>query len=300
VTDKQPTNPLQKTSKEPTNPLQSGDIARSEPQFPEVGAAFRRSRLGLGWSQEFFAEKAIVSVGNVRAAEAGNRITARSHKALVDAINKARAACFPPQAMLTLSYPTEDAPASEPIEPPEESLVPAQLEETREDTYPDQESVPTEPMMAEETKPYEIASLGPVPLPKGDGEPPVLNWTADQGLVQLGDQVWPIKDACEGVIIFGATGSGKTSGSGQAFAHSYLQAGFGGLVLCTKPDEFTLWKQYAAETGRQSDLVLFGTDPKWSFNFLEHESRRQWELRWPFDPWPCSALALPMTASTNT
>ena len=77
------------------------------------------------------------------------------------------------------------------------------------------------------------------------------------------------------MVIFGATGSGKTSGSGQTFARAYLAAGFGGLVLCAKPDEPALWAKYASQAGRESDLILFGTDPKWSFNFLEHESRRQ-------------------------
>src|ERR1039458_5601524 len=51
-----------------------------KPLFAEVGAIFRRARLNLGWSQENFAEKAIVSVGTVRAAEAGRRLYARTHK----------------------------------------------------------------------------------------------------------------------------------------------------------------------------------------------------------------------------
>jgi hypothetical protein len=75
-------------------------------------------------------------------------------------------------------------------------------------------------------------------------------------------------------MIFGGTGSGKTSGSGRALALSFLGAGFGGLVLCAKPDEPTLWRAYAAEAGRESDLVMFGTHGKWSFNFMEYESLR--------------------------
>ena len=52
----------------------------------------------------------------------------------------------------------------------------------------------------------------------------------------MGGDMWRIKDACEGTIIFGGTGSGKTSGSGRAIATSFLSAGFGGLVLCAKPE----------------------------------------------------------------
>ena len=74
----------------------------------------------------------------------------------------------------------------------------------------------------------------------------------------MGGDVWRIRDACEGTMIFGGTGSGKTSGSGRTLANSFLAAGFGGLVLCAKPDEPALWRGYAAETGRGSDLVMFG------------------------------------------
>ena len=90
----------------------------------------------------------------------------------------------------------------------------------------------------------------------------------------MGGDLWRIKDACEGTMIFGATGSGKTSGSGRALATSFLSAGFGGLVLCAKPDEPGLWRTYAAETGRSSDLVMFGGSEQWGFNFMQHESLR--------------------------
>lgn len=85
---------------------------------------------------------------------------------------------------------------------------------------------------------------------------------------------WRIKDACEGTQIFGATGSGKTSGSGQAIAKSFLQSGFGGLVLTAKPDERTLWEKYARETGRSDSLIVFSSANKWRFNFLDYELRR--------------------------
>ena len=105
--------------------------------------------------------------------------------------------------------------------------------------------------------------------------PPVIGWPDHCALVDLGGDVWRIKDACEGTIIFGGTGSGKTSGSGRMLAESFLRAGFGGLVcLCAKADEPELWRRYACDAGRESDLMMFGGCEDWGFNFMRHESLR--------------------------
>lgn len=89
-----------------------------------------------------------------------------------------------------------------------------------------------------------------------------------------GGDVWTVGDACEGTQIFGATGSGKTSGSGKAIAGAFLERGFGGLVLCAKPDERRLWEALAAASGRSHHLMVFGADAKWRFNFLNYELNR--------------------------
>lgn len=84
-----------------------------------------------------------------------------------------------------------------------------------------------------------------------------------------GGDTWTIGDACEGVQIFGSTGSGKTSGSGKQLAYSFLEAGFGGLILTAKKDERETWERYCEETGRE--LYIFGVGEPWRFNFLEYE-----------------------------
>ena len=94
-------------------------------------------------------------------------------------------------------------------------------------------------------------------------------------LLRLGkDDLWTIRDACEGTAIFGATGSGKTSGSGQAMAKAFLRAGFGGLVLCAKSDEVELWERYCRETNRSKSLIIFGPRRPHRFNFLNYELSR--------------------------
>jgi type IV secretory pathway TraG/TraD family ATPase VirD4 len=106
--------------------------------------------------------------------------------------------------------------------------------------------------------------------------PKVTAWDLDTPLLRLSPQdAWNIRDACEGVQIFGAIGSGKTSGSGAAIAQSFLRSGFGGLVLCAKPEERQLWEQYAAATGRSNHLVIVSPQHPWRFNYLDYELRRE-------------------------
>ncbi|MCB0214230.1 MAG: hypothetical protein KDJ52_33130, partial [Anaerolineae bacterium] len=82
---------------------------------------------------------------------------------------------------------------------------------------------------------------------------------------------WTVEDSFSGVQVFGMTGSGKTSGSAQAIARALLQAGYGFLVCCAKPGEAELWRRYAHECGRASELLVIGEDSEHSFNFLNYE-----------------------------
>ncbi len=87
---------------------------------------------------------------------------------------------------------------------------------------------------------------------------------------------WTIRDAVRGVQIFGSIGSGKTSGSGQHIAKKYLKAGFGGLVLCAKPEEADEWERYALECGKsKSDIIRFCENSQYRFNPLQYETTRQ-------------------------
>src|SRR5262245_36912248 len=100
---------------------------------------------------------------------------------------------------------------------------------------------------------------------------PILDRTL---LVLDGGNPVTTRQACEGTQVFGATGSGKTTGSGAAFARAFLQAGFGGLVLTAKPDEAMRWVSYCEEAGRLEDLLVFEPRGDLAFNFLEYERRR--------------------------
>ena len=103
-------------------------------------------------------------------------------------------------------------------------------------------------------------------VPSFHPQTPIRDW---------GDgQAFRLSDALTGVCVFGATGSGKTSGPAKHLAYGYLAAGFGGLVLCAKKEECRQWQQWAAETGREDDLVIVDGSGSWRFNFLEWEASR--------------------------
>ena len=98
----------------------------------------------------------------------------------------------------------------------------------------------------------------------------------DKVLIDLSSKTYPakwcVRDAVEGLQIFGGIGSGKTSGSGRTIALKYLDSGFGGLVLTAKHDEKALWQEYCREAGRLQDLIIIEPGCGYHFNFLEYEA----------------------------
>ncbi len=97
----------------------------------------------------------------------------------------------------------------------------------------------------------------------------------DTPLVRLSRyDYWTIEDAFGGTHVTGGNGGGKTTGSGRTIAKSFLEAGFGGLVLCAKPDEAQRWIDYAKETGRSKHLIVVREDGPFRFNLLQYELNR--------------------------
>lgn len=93
----------------------------------------------------------------------------------------------------------------------------------------------------------------------------------DNKIINFKRNPWTIRDACEGAICFGATGSGKSSGILSELSLAMLKNEFGGIVFCVKLDEKDIWQHYAAKTGRTNDLLFLSEE---SFNFLEYEFSR--------------------------
>jgi len=90
-----------------------------------------------------------------------------------------------------------------------------------------------------------------------------------------GSIYWTLRDASQGICIFGGIGSGKTSASGRAIALNYLAHQYGGIVLTVKPDEKDLWLDYCQLTGRLNDLIIIEPEGRYFFNFMDFISSNE-------------------------
>jgi hypothetical protein len=78
---------------------------------------------------------------------------------------------------------------------------------------------------------------------------------------------------CEGCLIVGSTGSGKTSGPADAIVRGLLREGCGFLWLCAKPDEYARAERLCEQAGRLSDLVRFAPGCPHRLDVLDTEIR---------------------------
>ena len=94
----------------------------------------------------------------------------------------------------------------------------------------------------------------------------------DRVILQLSQQdAVRFRDIIEGgCLISGGLGSGKSSTSARNIALSLLASGYGGLVLTVKSDETEHWIEYAKETGREKDLIIFNAASGLSFDPLAY------------------------------
>jgi hypothetical protein len=87
-------------------------------------------------------------------------------------------------------------------------------------------------------------------------------------------ELWTVGHAVQGTLIAGQTGSGKSTGSGKQILCSFLEAGFGGLVLCAKADEADHIRTQCRACGREEDLIVVQPGGPWRFNPFTHEAER--------------------------
>src|SRR5262249_30504104 len=107
---------------------------------------------------------------------------------------------------------------------------------------------------------------------------PERTWENEQPLIAVGPDAkrdsWTIADACQGALVLGAPGSGKTTGSGHAIASHFLSQGFGGLILTTKQSEVGDWIKRAGMFSRAADVAVVCPKGFLRLNMLQYEMER--------------------------
>ena len=84
-----------------------------------------------------------------------------------------------------------------------------------------------------------------------------------------------LRALCEGTLITGAPGAGKSSCSGKQLAYGLLRVPMmGGLVLTAKAEETQNWIRYAKACGREKDLIVFNAECGLCFDPLHYEWTR--------------------------
>ncbi len=100
-------------------------------------------------------------------------------------------------------------------------------------------------------------------------------WHADRSLLEWAPGAsWTVGDSYCGAMVFGSTGSGKSSGSVAAMCRAMLRAGYGGLFLTVKPEDREVYTGYVRDAGRLDDLLVFSPDHTVRYNFIADEIRQ--------------------------
>lgn len=100
--------------------------------------------------------------------------------------------------------------------------------------------------------------------PSTDLDAPLLHWARGAP--------WSVRDSFQNTMIFGSTGSGKSSGSMAAIARAMLRAGYGVLFLTVKRDDRTAYESVARDAGRGKDLRVYSPSAPLRFNFIAEEA----------------------------
>jgi type IV secretory pathway TraG/TraD family ATPase VirD4 len=91
---------------------------------------------------------------------------------------------------------------------------------------------------------------------------------------------FPMRDLLRSIVIFGASGSGKTSGSGYLFAKALAGCRkIGGVILASKPEDRQFWEDIFRKAGRARDLVVFSAASALRFNFIDFILRNGGDTR---------------------
>jgi hypothetical protein len=101
---------------------------------------------------------------------------------------------------------------------------------------------------------------------------PLMWWSSRDALT--------LRQLLRSICIMGASGSGKTSGSGRKIRNAVAKNRRVSVVVnASKPEERGDWEDSYAEAGRRDDLVIFAPGEPHHFNLLDHETKNGADAR---------------------
>lgn len=101
-------------------------------------------------------------------------------------------------------------------------------------------------------------------------EPDPSCWSLSDQVARLSSDVdLALRDLCDGVLILGGNGSGKSSTSGRLLFESMLSRGAGAVFLTVKDSDPADYIRYAESVGRGSDVVRFAPGGSHRINLIE-------------------------------
>jgi type IV secretory pathway TraG/TraD family ATPase VirD4 len=110
------------------------------------------------------------------------------------------------------------------------------------------------------------------PAPASDLDQPLLCWGDDNAFT--------VRNACENVAVFGKTGSGKSSGSGDTILRALVRhANSGGLILASKPGDREYVRRIFREERDERDLLIMEPGAPYRFNVLDFDRKNGADTR---------------------
>ena len=102
----------------------------------------------------------------------------------------------------------------------------------------------------------------PVAVPNDPLDYPLMQWVPGCFLT--------VRHLLANILILGATGSCKTTGSGRHIQRAIVQyPGSGGLVLCAKPEDADDVRAIFRAAGREDDLLVINSDGELRCNVID-------------------------------
>lgn len=87
------------------------------------------------------------------------------------------------------------------------------------------------------------------------------------------EDAFTVRQATEGIAIWGAPGAAKSSATGRPILLSMVSLGMGGFVACVKEGEARAIVELVERAGRSASLVVVRPGGEWTCNLMEYLAR---------------------------